>query len=112
MHSHTNIDWAIHFSLVDICSSLFTTFKYKSNFIPERNWIREFFWNRRFVRELPNITYSGIQIFHLFDSERLAWDAEEQTSILEITKLKKLGITQVSEGNIIFLHLRFFDFKT
>jgi hypothetical protein len=31
---------------------------------------------------------------------------------LEITKLKKLGITQVSEGDVIYLHLRFFDFKT
>jgi len=81
VHCDIGTDCALYFSFIDICSNLFTTYKYKSTYIPERNWIREFFVNRRFIRELPNITDSGIRIFHVLDGERLAWDEEEQTHI-------------------------------
>jgi len=80
-HCNIPIDWVLHLSFTDICSSLYTTYKHKASYIPERNWVREFFWNRRFLRELPNVTHSGTRIFHLLDGERLAWDEEEQTHI-------------------------------
>jgi len=79
-NSSIHINVALNLSFTDLFSSLYSAYRFRSSYIPERNWLRQVFRERILIRFLPIVSQPG-DIYHSIEREELTCDAEEQTHI-------------------------------